>query len=168
MERNELRNATILVAGDAIVSAISADGQLLWSEGLPLGSHKAAQFLPRMAEGDTLEVEGAATPMMRGTDRARRVKYGDGSHDSGANPHFVVTSASRHQRELERQLKVITDRSDKLDRRLAALDAASKARTARLRAGEDNEAVTLNAESASDEPAKEPAKEPAEKENGGS
>lgn len=167
MERGDLRNATILVAGDASVTACGEHGEVLWIEGLPLGSHKAAQYLPRLAEGDTLILEGAAMAMMRGVNRAQRNKYGEGSHESGANPHFVVTSASRHQRELDRKIELITARSDKLEKRLAAAETAKQKRDERLRAAKEPEAVAPDAETAKADAAKEPEKEPEAKENGG-
>lgn len=46
------------------------------------------------------------------------MKYGEGSHETGANPDFVVTSADRYQRELDRKLKELSVKTDFLTKNI--------------------------------------------------
>lgn len=60
--------------------------------------------------------------------RLSPMSYGEGAHESGANPDFQVTSASRAAREMDRLLQTLSARSDSLDRKMKALQAADDLR----------------------------------------
>lgn len=49
-------------------------------------------------------------------------------HESAANPAFQVTSATRNEREMRLMLHSMTLQSDRLERRMAALDITEKRR----------------------------------------
>lgn len=59
--------------------------------------------------------------------RLSPIPYGDGQFDSGANPDFQVTSATRNAREMERLLRTVRSQSTLLDRKLRAVDAVASA-----------------------------------------
>lgn len=144
MNYYDLPNATLIVAKDgATVSCISPEGEVLWAEGLRMGRHDAAQWLPLMGPNDTLSLGGAVTALVREPVRLRSQSMGDAATESGANPDFVVTSASRHERELDRKLNIITQRSDVLERRIASINklAELKAVPVEVAKGEDVEVI---------------------------
>lgn len=160
MNHDELRNSTICVyETGAIASAIAPDGEVLYSEGLPVGRHKGSKFLADLPRGYTLELDGPAGVRVIGSNRVRRLAYGEGSHKSGANPDFVTTSASRHERELQRQMQILTGRSERLERRIAAVDALAEQQKKRLSA----DAQASVASTAVAEPVPATAEKPAPK-----
>ena len=60
--------------------------------------------------------------------RLATMSYGEGQFDSGANPDFKVTSASRAAREMDRLLQTLAAKSDSLDKKMRGLLAAQKLR----------------------------------------
>lgn len=52
--------------------------------------------------------------------RLQRMNFGSVARQSGANPDFKVTSATRNERELKLMLTRLNKRSDLLERKLAA------------------------------------------------
>lgn len=127
LSSHEMRNAIVMVAGAATLTCIDPDGEIQWAEGLNVGRYPLSDWLPFMAEGSELEVSGAASILIQ-TPRVYRVRYGEGSHASGANPEFVVTSASRNEREMQRTLRMLTTKSETLDRKLAAMETLRESR----------------------------------------
>lgn len=127
MQRNEVRNAMISVSTPfAAISCITEDGEILFKRGYPAGMHSIAPLVPHMGETDILEFEQGIDVFTK-APRATRIPYGEGANDSGANPDFVVTSASRNARETERTLRNLQRKTASLDRRLAAFNALSAA-----------------------------------------
>lgn len=109
------------------VSVISAEGEVIATEGLQPGRYRCNQWVPFMsAPGDSLQFEGEATPLVPNGGRVRAIKYGPGSHETGANPDFVVTSADRFQRELDHKLKMLTLKTDYLTKNINRANALSK------------------------------------------
>jgi hypothetical protein len=126
MQRNEMKNSTLMVATTgATLSGVSPDGEILWTEGLVIGRHRVSQWLPFLGPKDTLTVDGDATMLSPTVTRLKSMPYGEGSRNSGANPDFQVTSASRHERELGLMMKRMASNSDKLEKRLAYLNSAA-------------------------------------------
>lgn len=157
MQYYEMKNATVIVAkADAMVSCVSPDGEILWTEGLKAGRYAARQWQELMHPTDTLELEGSCTAFIAGVGRVSRQSFGEGSHESGANPDFHVTSATRAQRELERTMSLLTSKTDRLDRQLATLNnmAARSAVPLKVERAEPVEVID-------DEPDTEPSEEPA-------
>lgn len=126
MKRSEALNAMMSVtAGFTSVTCISEDGEMIFKRGFPTGEHKLVGLAHSMAESDSLEF-GPDCDVYILQSRARRVPYGVGATDSGANPDFQVTSATRNAREMERTLSLLNLKIDTLDRRSASLAAMEK------------------------------------------
>lgn len=109
------------------VSVVSAEGEVIATEGLQPGRYRCSEWVPFMsAPGDSLQFEGQASPLVPNGGRVRAMKYGPGSHDTGANPDFVVTSADRFQRELDRKLKELSAKTDYLTKNINRANSIAK------------------------------------------
>lgn len=62
------------------------------------------------------------------TNRLQPMSYGEGQFDSGANPDFQVTSATRNAREMASLMGKLSFQSKLLDRKLQAVDTALASR----------------------------------------
>ena len=58
--------------------------------------------------------------------RLKPMPYGEGEFDSGANPDFQETSASRNEREMKLLLSNLSAKSNLVEKRLAHLDKAAE------------------------------------------
>lgn len=126
MKRSEALNGMISVsAAFTSVTCISEDGELIFKRGFPAGDHKLLGLAHSMAETDLLEF-GPDCEVFVKLPRVLRVPYGKGATDSGANPDFQVTSASRNAREMQRTLSLLNLKMDTLDRRAAAMSAMER------------------------------------------
>lgn len=63
------------------------------------------------------------------TNRLQSMPYGEGEFDSGANPDFQVTSATRNAREMASLMGKLAFQSKLLDRKLQAVDTALAGRS---------------------------------------
>lgn len=140
LTRTQMKFSSLMVSGLSAINCTDPDGVVLWSEPLHVGRHKLAQWLPFLPEDAICEIEGdvyVVTPQ----NRLYAVPYGEGSHDTGANPDFVVTSASRYERELKLTMDRLNKRSDLLDRKLSAMEGARSMRAEAARAAAEPEPV---------------------------
>lgn len=128
MDIQTAKRAVLMVGlSGGSVSIVSADGEVIATEGLTPGRHKCDLWVPFMSsEGDKLTFEGDVSPMVPSGNRVRRMAYGAGSHDSGANPDFTVTSADRMARELDLKVRSMNNTADKIERRLAQINELAK------------------------------------------
>ena len=99
-------------------------GELLLSVAVPAGAVPALPFLELAPAGSIIEVaEGIAVVNPRSWVGIQ--SYGEGSHDSGANPDFAPTSASRLEREMRvtlARMQATTARLDARERALASIE----------------------------------------------
>lgn len=128
MDTNIASRAILLVGlKGGSVTVTNRDGEAIATEGLTPGRHKCALWVPFMtSEGDTLTFSGDVSPMVPSGGRVRPIPYGPGSHETGANPDFVVTSASRNARELDRKLAMLDQKQDRLEKQLKKAQSISR------------------------------------------
>ena len=125
MNRIEAKRAIIVVSGEARLSVVTREGEVLLTELLTPGRHKGKDYIKFMPSGSHLALDGDATPLLA-PSRLYPAPYGAGAFESGANPDFKVTSATRQARELDLLMKRLTDKDTVLDRKIAALNGAAK------------------------------------------
>lgn len=77
------------------------DGEVLVSIDIPPGTHSAREYAKLLPEGAEMQASGGLVAL-RPASRIFVEPYGPGATDSGANPDFQPTSASR----LERQMRL--------------------------------------------------------------
>jgi hypothetical protein len=132
------RESVFLSAHGGILDFIQ-DGEILASVAVPAGRVQAREYVDLCPFGAEIHAaEGLAVVQPRRL--GGRQSYGEGSHETGANPDFRPTSASRFEMEMRLQMK--------------QLQASAKRIEARERALASIERVPLN-------PAPAPAPEPA-------
>ena len=125
MNRIEAKRAIMVVSGPAHVSVITREGEVLLTEQLTPGRHKGKDYIKFMPSGSHLALDGDVTPLLA-PSRLYPVPYGAGAFESGANPDFKVTSATRQAREMAILMDRLTAKDTVLDRKLAALNGAAK------------------------------------------
>lgn len=108
--------------GGCTVDVMDADGVVVGTFGLPAGKVSVAPYLPLFVEGGDVKFNGDVT-VWHPPHAAGIQKYGEGSHDSGANPDWKPTSATRLEREMRGMLNKVAQQSSVLDARLAALNS---------------------------------------------
>lgn len=120
MMRDMIDRKTLFVSdGGGKLDIVSHDGELLASMAIPAGRVAAMPYLALVPGGATAEPVGVA--VMRPLHRIGIQKYGDGSHDSGANPDFRPTASSRLEREMRLTLSRIQTSEKRVDAKLKAL-----------------------------------------------
>ncbi len=132
MQVNDAKRSVLLVGlNGGEVSVISADGEIIATEGVTAGRHKCSSWVPFMSnEGDELSFSGDVVPMVPNGGRVRPMAYGPGQFESGANPDFVVTSADRMARELDHKIRGLDQTAKKVEARIAQLNnLAERAKT---------------------------------------
>lgn len=121
MKRYDAKNAMISVyAGYTSVTCINPDGEIIFKRGFPTGNHSLKPLSNAMSDTDSLEF-GSDCDVYLKQSRVFSVPYGEGANQSGANPDFQVTSASRNAREMEIKMKSLTQKMASIDRRTAQL-----------------------------------------------
>lgn len=128
MDRINAKHAICMVGvNGGSVSVVSPDGEVIANEGLQPGRYRCSDWLPFMsAPGDRLEFEGDASPLVPGGGRVNRIPYGPGAYDTGANPDFVVSSADRFQRELDRKVRMVSAKTDFLMKNINRANSLAK------------------------------------------
>ena len=100
------------------------DGEVLASVAVPPGRVRASEYLGLLPEGAEMQVSKGVA-VVRPRHRVGIQPYGAGSHDSGANPSFKPTSASRMERELRvtlNRMKAVTSRVEARERALSSIE----------------------------------------------
>ena len=130
MMREITRNTVFVSTGGGTLDFVSEDGELLMSVAVPPGRVRATRYLDLVPEGARIEV-GEGLVAFQPPHRIGVQPYGEGSHDSGANPDFRPTSASRLEREMRvtlNRMRAATDRVEARERALARVERIPKAR----------------------------------------
>lgn len=113
--------SVFLSASGGVLDFVSQEGELLASVAVPPGRVSARDYLELLPEGALVEVsEGLAVLHPRSAFGVQH--YGEGARDSGANPDFRPTSASRNEREMRLTLARMQSATARLEARAAALD----------------------------------------------
>lgn len=112
-----------------VADIVSHDGEILASVAIPAGKVRAAPYLELVPEGAELQIsEGLAVFEPR--SGFGRQAYGEGSHESGANPDYRPTSASRMEREMRltlSRMQAATSRVEAREKALAQIERMPKA-----------------------------------------
>ena len=118
MQEITRKSFLVSVAGGSL-DYIDSDGVLAFSVAVPPGRVRAAEYLDLVPDGGFVEVaDGLAVVNPRSGYGVQF--YGHGSHDTGANPDFAPTNASR----LEREMRLTLARLQATDARLLARERA--------------------------------------------
>lgn len=153
MNREINRNSVIVSKDGGVLDIISEHGERLTSIAVPAGRVRASQYLDLVPRGATLEVaEGLVVFHPR--SRVGILPYGEGSHESGANPDFQPSSASRMEREMRLQLDRLKANNDRIERRARALDLIE--RVSRTESPAPASDAARNGESPAPSPASRP------------
>lgn len=117
----EMNSRSFLVSSKGgTLDYVAPDGEILFSVAVPPGRVSAREYLDLVPEGCGVEVSsGLAVVNPRHGYGVQ--SYGPGSHDSGANPDFRPTSASRFEAEMRLTLNKIQAQTARLEAREKAL-----------------------------------------------
>lgn len=119
--REVIDRKTLFVSdGGGTLDFVSDDGEVLASVAVPAGRVSALPYLDLVPLGATLQV-ASGVAVIRPPHRIGIQKYGDGSHDSGANPDYRPTAASRMEKEMRLTLSRIQNSEKRVDAKLKAL-----------------------------------------------
>lgn len=126
----EINSRSFLVsAKGGTLDYVAPDGEILFSVAVPPGRVSAREFLELVPEGCFVEIaDGLAVVNPRSGYGVQ--SYGPGSHDSGANPDFRPTSASRFENEMRLTLSKIQAQTARLEARERALQSIERMPTA--------------------------------------
>jgi len=121
----EINSSSIfLSASGGVLDFVAPDGELLASVAVPPGRVAARDYLELLPLGAAVEVsKGLAVVDPRSWLGVQH--YGEGSHDSGANPDFRPTSASRNEREMRltlARMQAVTARAEARERALRSIE----------------------------------------------
>lgn len=108
-------------ASGGSLSVVDADGVVIATLPVSAGRVSARQYLDLIPEGATIEA-GKGLHIVQPRHRIGVQPYGQGSHESGANPDFKPTSASRLEREMRVQLNRLKATNDVAERRIRQLE----------------------------------------------
>lgn len=126
----EITSKSIIVSRNGgNLDVISEDGELLSSIAVPAGRVRVAQYLDLIPEGASLQA-GEGLEVHRPRHRIGIQSYGKGSHETGANPDFRPTSASRMEREMRltlSKMQAATARVQARERALATIERIPQA-----------------------------------------
>ena len=106
------------------------DGEVVAQIAVPPGLHKARRFLADIPPGFEVQV-GEGLAVFAPKSGFGRLPYGEGSHDTAANPSFEPTSASRLQAQLDQGLKRLASVESRVEQKLKALKAVEVIPTAK-------------------------------------
>lgn len=105
------------------LSGISAEGEVLWTVGIPAGKHPTRDYLDLLGLSDELAA-GPGVTLLPGASRVARVRYGEGGSETGANPDFVPNRMTQSEVQMRRLITRVADRNESLERRLAQFERA--------------------------------------------
>ena len=117
---NEVKPTDTLVSAKGGTLDIVREGEVVASVAVPAGAHLARDFIAFVPPDCEVQVgDGLAVFAAKGG--YHRQAYGDGSHDTAANPEFEPTSASRLQAQLDQGLKRLASVESRVEAKLKAL-----------------------------------------------
>lgn len=122
----EFDNKTLLVGdGNGKVEIVSDDGEVLASISVPAGQVPVLPYLALVPPGARLEVvDGLA--VIQKPHRIGIQAYGDGSHDSGANPDYKPTASTRFEREMRLTMARLQAHESRVEAKLKALERVER------------------------------------------
>jgi len=125
VKASEIKASDTLVSDKGGALDILRDGEVIASVAVPAGAHRASRYLAFIPPD--CEVQVAAGIAVFGAKPGYGVqRYGEGSHDSGANPDYVPTSAATMQRQLDHGLKKLASIESRVEAKLKALKAVER------------------------------------------
>ena len=110
----------LLSANGGLLHCMSSDGELLFSLAVPAGKVPVSDYLALCPDWSLVKLEGLTLVSPRPLGG---VVVAEGRHESGANPDFVPTSASRYELEMRAQIMQMKVLNRSVAARIAALDA---------------------------------------------
>lgn len=101
------------------------EGEIIASVAVPAGRVSAAEYVDLLPFGAELHVaDGLAVVQPRRL--GGRQPYGDGSHDSGANPDYRPTSSTRLEMEMRLTLRQMQAQAKRIEARERALQSIER------------------------------------------
>jgi hypothetical protein len=123
MSEHMSRNAVFLSTTGGQIDFVR-DGEVLASVAIPAGRVSAAEYLDLCPEGAELEIShGLAVMEPRRQVRSGTQHYGAVSYESGANPDFQPTSASRMENQLRLEMRKLQAESSRVSAMVKALQS---------------------------------------------
>lgn len=120
---------TFVSQAGGFMEVLSEDGEPLLTLDIPPGRVSCRDFADYVPGGRSYRLsEGVA--LYKAKNGVGRVHYGPGSHDSGANPDFQPTSASRLEKQMRLQLAHMQQATNRLEARAKALAKIERIPTA--------------------------------------
>lgn len=125
----EINRASVFLSVNGGQLDIVQDGEILVSVNVPAGRVAALDYFDLLPDGAHLEVAGGLA-VLQPRSGYGVMPYGEGSHDTGANPDFVVTSASRMEMQMRLTLAQMQSSTARLEARERALASIERIPTA--------------------------------------
>lgn len=118
---SEINRESVFLSAHGGTLDFVQDGEILASVAVPAGRVAAAEYVDLLPFGAEIQVaDGLAVVQPRRL--GGRQAYGEGSHDTGANPDFVPTSANRFETEMRLQMRKLQADQRRVDARAAQLE----------------------------------------------
>lgn len=117
--------SVFISAAGGQVDYISEDGEVLGSIAVPPGRIPALSFVELCPEGASVQLSDGLT-VAQLPSRVGIQPYGEGSHDSGANPDYRPTSASRFEREMRVGLARLQANEKRVEAKIRALSSIER------------------------------------------
>lgn len=117
-------NDNIVAPKAAIATLIDAHGEVFGTIPLPEGVSRAGALLNLIPPGGTAELSKGCS-LLRQPSAVGVVSHAE-RQESGANPDFQPTSATRLEKEMRVTLNRVKSQSKALDARMKALDTVEK------------------------------------------
>ena len=123
LQYEQVARATFMVPkGGRDVTALDADGVVLFVVGLRPGIEEGKILVKYLSEGDQIDPDPEITVLLPGGRRLRRVDLGDVATESGANPDFVPSRATQDELRLRKLVEDVSSKTKLLDRKIAAYE----------------------------------------------
>lgn len=132
--------STIIAEAPTALGVLSAEGELLFKIPLAAGVHPALAVLGLVPPGCSLDPDDNIVILDPKPGYGVQ-PYGKGSHESGANPDFQPTSASRLEKQMRLAVAEMQATTARLDAREKALAKIERIPTAPTPAAETGKAV---------------------------
>lgn len=117
--QNEVKPTDTLVSAKGGTLDILRDGVVVAQVPVPAGAHVARDFIAFVPPDFEIQV-GNGLSVFAAKCGYHRQAYGDGSHETAANPEFEPTSASRFQAQLDQGLKRLAAFESRIDAKMKA------------------------------------------------
>lgn len=119
MQELNAKSVIVSAKGGTLDYVSTNDGELLFSVAVPAGRVSAREYLELLPPGVEIQVADGLAVINRSWYGVQ--PYGAGSHDTGANPDFAPTSASRMEKEMRLTLNKMQAATARIEAREKAL-----------------------------------------------